>query len=74
MITVFGSINMDLIATPERLPKPGETVMGTSFTTAAGGKGANQALAARRAGSIVRMAGSVGDDRQTHARQDRAVT
>jgi ribokinase len=63
MITVFGSINMDLIATPERLPKPGETVMGTSFTTAAGGKGANQALAARRAGAIVRMAGAVGDDR-----------
>lgn len=63
MITVFGSINMDLIATPKRLPKPGETVMGTSFTTAAGGKGANQALAARRAGSIVRMAGAVGDDR-----------
>ncbi|WP_439625610.1 ribokinase [Shinella sp.] len=63
MITVFGSINMDLIATPDRLPKPGETVMGTSFTTAAGGKGANQALAARRAGAIVRMAGAVGDDR-----------
>lgn len=63
MITVFGSINMDLIATSERLPKPGETVMGSSFTTAAGGKGANQALAARRAGAIVRMAGAVGDDR-----------
>ena len=63
MITVFGSINMDLIATPERLPKPGETVMGGSFTTAAGGKGANQALAARRAGAMVRMAGAVGDDR-----------
>jgi ribokinase len=63
MITVFGSINMDLIATPDRLPKPGETVIGSSFTTAAGGKGANQALAARRAGAIVRMAGAVGDDR-----------
>lgn len=63
MITVLGSINMDLIATPERLPTPGETVMGSSFTTAAGGKGANQALAARRAGSMVRMAGAVGDDR-----------
>jgi ribokinase len=63
MITVFGSINMDLIATPDRLPKPGETVTGSSFTTAAGGKGANQALAARRAGAIVRMAGAVGDDR-----------
>ena len=62
MITVFGSINMDLIATTARLPKPGETVTGTSFSTAAGGKGANQALAARRAGASVRMAGAVGSD------------
>lgn len=62
MITVFGSINMDLNAMTARLPKPSETVMGTAFTTAAGGKGANQALAARRAGSVVRMAGAVGDD------------
>ncbi len=51
MITVFGSINMDLIATTARLPKPGETVAGNGFSTAAGGKGANQALAARRAGA-----------------------
>lgn len=62
MITVFGSINMDLIATTERLPEPGETVPGSQFATAAGGKGANQALAARRAGSVVRMAGAVGED------------
>lgn len=62
MITVFGSINMDLIANTDRLPTPGETVPGTSFATAAGGKGANQALAARRAGSSVRMAGAVGKD------------
>lgn len=62
MITVFGSINMDLIATTARLPKPGETVTGTGFSTAAGGKGANQALAARRAGATVRMAGAVGSD------------
>jgi ribokinase len=62
MITVFGSINMDLIATTARLPKPGETVTGTGFSTAAGGKGANQALAARRAGASVRMAGAVGSD------------
>lgn len=62
MIIVFGSINMDLIATTARLPKPGETVAGQSFTTAAGGKGANQALAAQRAGSKVRMAGAVGKD------------
>lgn len=62
MITVFGSINMDLIATTDRLPKPGETVAGNGFATAAGGKGANQALAARRAGARVRMAGAVGTD------------
>ena len=62
MITVFGSINMDLIATTDRLPQPGETVSGSSFATAAGGKGANQALAARRAGSVVHMVGAVGSD------------
>lgn len=62
MITVFGSINMDLIATTDRLPEPGETVAGTDFSTAAGGKGANQALAARRAGRAVQMAGAVGKD------------
>lgn len=62
MITVLGSINMDLIASTERLPKPGETVAGSNFSTAAGGKGANQALAARRAGSQVAMAGAVGKD------------
>jgi len=62
MITVLGSINMDLIATTARLPEPGETVPGTGFATAAGGKGANQALAARRAGGEVAMAGAVGRD------------
>ncbi len=62
MITVFGSINMDLTATTRRLPKPGETVSGDTFSTAAGGKGANQALAARRAGSEVKMVGAVGRD------------
>lgn len=62
MILVFGSINMDLVAGTERLPKPGETVAGTRFDTAAGGKGANQALAARRAGADVLMAGAVGQD------------
>ena len=57
MITVIGSINLDLIATVERLPSPGETVPGDSFKTAPGGKGANQALAAARAGASVRMIG-----------------
>ena len=62
MITVLGSINMDLIAAVTRLPKPGETVTGDHFVTAPGGKGANQALAARRAGATVHMAGACGED------------
>ena len=62
MITVFGSINLDLIGGVERLPRPGETVPGTTFATAPGGKGANQALAAARAGAPVRMVGAVGKD------------
>lgn len=62
MITVIGSINMDLIATTPRLPEPGETVIGTDFATAPGGKGANQALAAQRAGASVKMTGAVGND------------
>jgi ribokinase len=62
MITVFGSINLDLITRVSRLPKQGETLAGRSFSTAAGGKGANQALAARRAGAKVRMTGAVGSD------------
>ncbi|MCB1383708.1 MAG: ribokinase [Notoacmeibacter sp.] len=62
MITVIGSVNLDLIATVDRLPGPGETVSGTTFSTAPGGKGANQALAAARAGASVRMVGAVGAD------------
>ncbi|MGV3652435.1 MAG: ribokinase [Devosia sp.] len=62
MITVFGSLNLDLIGTVSRIPRPGETVPGGSFSTAAGGKGANQTLAARRAGASIRIAGAVGTD------------
>ena len=62
MITVLGSINLDLIGRVGRLPSPGETVPGTTFSTAPGGKGANQALAARRAGAHVKMFGAVGVD------------
>ncbi|WP_266065413.1 ribokinase [Brucella intermedia] len=62
MITVLGSINIDLVARTQRLPRPGETVAGKAFTVEAGGKGANQALAARRAGVDVRFVGAVGQD------------
>lgn len=62
MITVFGSTNLDQIGTVSRLPKPGETVAGGTFSMAAGGKGANQALAARRAGAQVRHVSGVGRD------------
>jgi ribokinase len=62
LITVVGSINLDLIATVDRLPDAGETVRSSGFSTAPGGKGANQALAAARAGGKVRMIGAVGKD------------
>lgn len=62
MIVVFGSVNLDLVARVARLPREGETIAGTSFATLPGGKGANQALAARRAGATVAMAGAVGVD------------
>ncbi|WP_240231462.1 ribokinase [Devosia lacusdianchii] len=62
MITVFGSTGLDQIGTVPRLPGPGETVLGGVFATAPGGKGSNQALAARRAGSDVKHVGAVGDD------------
>jgi ribokinase len=58
----LGSINVDLTARASRLPRPGETVSGHRFSIEAGGKGANQALAARRAGAKVRFVGAVGED------------
>ena len=62
MILVFGSINIDLLVPVAALPRPGETVLGGDYRLLPGGKGANQALAARRAGSAVTMAGAVGKD------------
>ena len=61
-IVVIGSINMDLVVKTERMPKPGETVKGETFNTIPGGKGANQAIAARRMGAQVKMIGAIGDD------------
>ena len=62
MIVVFGSINVDLIVPVPRLPRAGETVLGGDYAVLPGGKGANQALAARRAGAKVVLAGAVGAD------------
>lgn len=61
-IVVIGSINMDLVSVAERMPKPGETILGEDFFTSSGGKGANQAVAAARLGGDVTMIGCVGSD------------
>ena len=61
-IIVFGSINMDLVTKTPRLPVAGETLKGCAFFTAAGGKGANQAVAAARLGIPTQMVGRVGKD------------
>lgn len=61
-VFVFGSINTDLVVYVERLPSPGETVSGGRFAQFPGGKGANQAVAAVRAGAQVAMHGCLGDD------------
>ncbi len=60
-IAVVGSLNMDLVVRADRFPRPGETLAGEYFS-AAGGKGANQAVAARRMGGQVTMVGCLGDD------------
>ena len=61
-IVVLGSSNTDMIIKTARIPKPGETILGGEFSIAAGGKGANQAVAAARAGGDVVFIGRVGDD------------
>jgi ribokinase len=61
-LTVVGSVNLDLVARCERLPRPGETLTDASFDRYPGGKGANQAVAAARLGAEVTFIGSVGDD------------
>ena len=61
-IVVVGSINLDLVATVERIPTPGETIAGEQFKTYFGGKGANQAVAIGKLGYPVKMLGTVGND------------
>lgn len=61
-VTVIGSINLDTNLRVKKMPRPGETVHATDHYSAAGGKGANQAVAAARAGSDVSFIGGVGDD------------
>jgi len=61
-LTVVGSINLDLVARVERLPRAGETLTGATLDRIPGGKGANQAVAAARLGADVRMVGCVGSD------------
>jgi ribokinase len=61
-LTVVGSINLDLVARVEALPRPGETVSGATLERIPGGKGANQAVAAARLAADVRMVGCVGRD------------
>lgn len=62
MITVVGSLNMDLVVYTDRIPRPGETVLGKNFHQVSGGKGANQADSAAKLGAAVYMVGCVGDD------------
>jgi ribokinase len=61
-VVVVGSINVDQVITVERLPLPGETLIGTSIALLPGGKGANQAVAAARMGASVSLVGAVGRD------------
>jgi len=62
-VVIVGSINQDVVARVERIPAPGETVLASALTRSGGGKGANQAVAARRAGgAAVAFAGAVGSD------------
>ena len=61
-IIVVGSVNLDIVASVDKLPKPGETVTGAALNRYPGGKGANQALAAKRLGADVTLLADVGDD------------
>ena len=61
-VVVVGAVNVDLVVAADRLPGPGETVVGPRVERFGGGKGANAAVAAARAGADVTLIGAVGDD------------
>ena len=61
-IAVVGSLNMDLVVRSPRIPRPGETIIGSAYQQVPGGKGANQAIAAARLGALVSMVGRLGRD------------
>jgi ribokinase len=61
-VCVIGSINMDMVTITDKVPAQGETVLGGTFETYPGGKGANQAIAAARLGAIVSLVGVIGED------------
>lgn len=61
-VCVVGSANLDLVATTQRIPAPGETVLGSGYAEHAGGKGLNQAVASARSGAGVAFVGCIGDD------------
>lgn len=61
-VVVVGAVNVDMVVTAERLPGPGETVVGPGVVRHGGGKGANAAVAAARAGAVVTLVGAVGAD------------
>jgi ribokinase len=62
IVTVVGSVNLDLVVRTSHLPKPGQTILGHDLHRVPGGKGGNQAVAAARLGAVVRMIGRLGDD------------
>jgi ribokinase len=62
MIVVFGSLNMDMVMHLEKMPRPGDTVLCPNYQRVPGGKGANQAVAAAKAGASVKLFGQIGDD------------
>src|ERR1700754_4991319 len=72
-VCVVGSVNMDLTFDVSTLPRPGETVLASSLTYAPGGKGANQAVAAARAGAQVQFVGAVGDDSSAAALREHLI-